>query len=971
MWALSLAFALFLFGCAEEKPQAPVEKYAYESVPNDPIGGRIYTLKNGLKVYLSVNKDEPRIQTFVAVRAGSKSDPKETTGLAHYLEHMMFKGTHKIGTSNWEEESVLLDQISDLYEKHRMTDDEEEKKAIYHMIDSISYEASKLTIPNEYDKMMSSIGASGTNAYTWVEQTVYVNNIPANELEKWMMLDSERFKTLVLRLFHTELEAVYEEFNRAYDRDGRKSWKAFNEGLFPTHPYGTQTTIGEGEHLKNPSMVNIHNYYNKYYIPNNIAICLSGDLDPDATMDLVTKYFGDWEAKPLDPWVAPELEPITEPIVKEAVGVQPEHFYLGYRLDGAGSEDALMAELLSGVLSNGMAGLIDLDLVQKQRVLSMSAFPVVMADYTIQGFYGAPKEGQPLEELKDLALAQLDSIKQGKFDDWLIDAVVKNAKLDEIRALESNRARADKFVDAFILGLDYEDVVHKYDNMAKITKQQLIDWTTKKLTDKNYVVVYKRNGKDKEMPKVDKPAITPIVINRDSSSEFTKEFMAKESGKLTPVFADYDKDIARNTINDQVPFSYVLNKDNELFSLYYVLDMGTDNDKLMGMAVNYLPFLGTDKYTAAELRKEFFKLGVDINVSAGRDKVYVSLSGLTESFEEGLALFEEVLANVEPDEQALNDMVANILKDRSDAKKDKNSIMRGGMLNYGKYGPVSPQTDILSEADLKAVKPEQLTDKLKQLTSYKHEVFYYGPMSEADALALISTKHQFPSQLNAYPEATVYTELSMDKNTVYFVDYDMVQAEIMMLSKADTYDPDIATYTYLFNEYFGAGLSSIVFQELRESKALAYSAYSYISTPRKKDESHYVLAYIGTQANKLNDATDAMLQLMSNMPEAADQFNNARDAAMKKIESDRTLGASVYWAAESAKRRGLDHDINKDIYQKLPSLQVTDLKKFFDEKVKDRNYTFLVLGKKEDLDMDALNKLGTVKELTLEEIFNY
>lgn len=568
IWSLSLVFALFLFGCAEEKePQAPVEKYQYESVENDPIGGRIYTLDNGLKVYLSVNKDEPRIQTFVAVRAGSKSDPKETTGLAHYLEHMMFKGTHRLSTTDWEAEKPLLEKISELYELHKNTEDPEEKKAIYAQIDSISYEASKIAIPNEYDKLMSSIGASGTNAYTWVEQTVYVNNIPANELEKWMMLDSERFKTLVLRLFHTELEAVYEEFNRAYDRDGRKSWKALNEGLFPTHPYGTQTTIGEGEHLKNPSMVNIHNYYNKYYVPNNIAICLSGDLDPDATMDLINKYFGDWEAKPLDPWVAPALEPITEPVVKDVVGVQPEHFYMGYRLDGAGSKDALMAELLSGVMSNGMAGLIDLDLVQKQRVLSMDAFPVVMADHTIQGFYGAPKEGQPLEELKDLVLAQLDSVKQGNFDDWLIDAVVKNEKLGEIRALESNRARADKFVDAFILGLDYADVVHKYDDMAKITKQDLMDWTREKLTDQNYVVVYKRNGKDKEMPKVDKPQITPIVINRDSSSEFTKEFMDKESGKLEPVFADYEKDIARNTINGKVPFSYVLNKDNELFSL--------------------------------------------------------------------------------------------------------------------------------------------------------------------------------------------------------------------------------------------------------------------------------------------------------------------------------------------------------------------------------------------------------------------
>src|SRR5690606_21552247 len=234
-------------------------------------GLRLYTLDNGLKVYLSQNTDEPKIQTFIGVRAGSVYDPSDNTGLAHYLEHMVFKGTDEIGTQNGEEEKKYLDQISALYEEHKSEQDPDKKKNIYKKIDSLSLEASKIAIANEYDKMVSSLGAEGTNAWTWHEETVYTNKIPANGLDKWLKLESERFSQLVLRLFHTELEAVYEEFNRAQDSDGRKESYELMDALFPNHPYGQQPTIGVSEHLKNPSMVAIHNYFNTYYVPNNIA----------------------------------------------------------------------------------------------------------------------------------------------------------------------------------------------------------------------------------------------------------------------------------------------------------------------------------------------------------------------------------------------------------------------------------------------------------------------------------------------------------------------------------------------------------------------------------------------------------------------------------------------------------------------------------------------------------------------------
>ena len=416
----------------------PLPQFDYEMVPGDPMGARIYTLSNGMKLLLSVNPDEPRIYTNIAVRAGSKHDPAETTGLAHYLEHMLFKGTSRIASLDWEKEKVLLKQISDLYEQHRNEKDPEKRKAIYAEIDRVSGEAANYVAANEYDKMVSSMGAKGTNAYTWVEQTVYVNDIPSNELERWMELESERFRQCVLRLFHTELEAVYEEFNISQDNDFRKVYKVVGEALFPTHPYGTQMTIGTGEHLKNPSHVKIQEYFQTYYVPNNMAIVLSGDFDPDKAVVLAEKYFGSSLPKPVPPFTfAPQPE-LDGPVHKDVFGQEAAFVEISWRFDGANSGDALMLTLLRSLLYNRRAGIIDLNLMQKQLVLEASASSTSYEDYSIFRLYGKPREGQTLEEVEKLLLEQVEALKNGRFEDWLPEAVVKDFKLSEMRRNESS-----------------------------------------------------------------------------------------------------------------------------------------------------------------------------------------------------------------------------------------------------------------------------------------------------------------------------------------------------------------------------------------------------------------------------------------------------------------------------------------------------------------------------------------------------
>ncbi|MEQ8910565.1 MAG: insulinase family protein [Vicingaceae bacterium] len=970
IFTLVLASMLW-FACGNKaEKQSETAKKEYKTIENDPTNTRIYTLDNGLKVYLSVNQEEPRVQTSIAIRAGSKNDPATATGLAHYLEHMLFKGTDKFGSSDYSKEAPLLLQIDSLYEVYRNTKDEMARKNIYAQIDSVSQLASTFAIANEYDKMVSEMGAKGTNAYTSQERTVYVNDIPTNQLDKWLTVEAERFRNPQMRLFHTELEAVYEEKNRTLDSDSRKMWYATLRNLFPNHQYGQQTTIGTIDHLKNPSIQEIKKYFDTYYVPNNMAICLAGDFDPDQVIEMIKEKFGSFERSEVPEFKVAKEEPITEPIVEEVVGPDAEAMRIAYRFDGVDSRESRMIQMCDMILANRAAGLIDLNLNQQQKVLGSGSFTYILSDYSTHMLYGSPKQGQSLEEVKDLLLAQIDSLKAGAFADWLPNAVINDLKLSRIRRNEYNRGRTSMMINAFIQKRDWEEEVHEIDALAKITKEEIVNFAKENYKN-NYVAVYKRTGEDISVKEVEKPKITPIEVNRDDASPFLKEVSSMAVKEINPLFLDYKKDINESTLENGIVVRSIENESNDLFSLYYVFDMGTNNDKAMGIAIEYLPFLGTSKYSPAEIQQEFYKIGCEFDVFASNERIYVTLSGLNENLEEGMKLFEHLLADAQPEEEALKNMVSNKLKERADAKLNKGNILFGAMAAYGQYGPNSPFKNILSKEELMALQASALIEKIKSLNSYEHRVLYYGPLSNQELAETIKSKHNAPAELKPLPEAIDFVEQETGNNKVYFVDYDMKQAEIYMLSKKEMYNPETVAAAAIYNEYFGGGMGSIVFQEMRESKALAYSVYSVFRSPGDSSKSHYVMAYIGTQADKLKEAMAGMTELLNNMPESEKSFELAKKAALEKIRTERITRSSKLWNYETALRRGLDHDLREDVYQAVPTMTMADLKNFHESYVKNSAYNIMVIGKKDRVDMTALKEYGPLTQLTLEEVFGY
>jgi predicted Zn-dependent peptidase len=944
--------------------------YTYKYVTNDPTKSRFYTLKNGLTVILSENTKEPSIEFRMAVRAGSNTDPRTSTGLAHYLEHLLFKGTDRFGTMDYAKEKPLLDKIEALYEKYHATTDPAKRKEIYAQIDKTSGEASNYSIANEYDKMMKSLGGQSTNAHTWYEETVYNEDFPSNATDKFLALQAERFRAPVFRIFHTELEAVYEEKNRGLDNDGSKVSEKLNALLYPTHNYGQQTTIGTVEHLKNPSLVEIRNYYNKYYVPNNMAVVLSGDFKADEMIKKVDQDFSYMKSKPVVLYNPAAEKPLTKIQTADIYGPSAEAVRIGYRGYAEGTKQSLMLDLISSILSNGKAGLLDINLNKKQLVLSSGAGYQQMKDYGTFILVAQPKQGQTLAEAKQLVLDQIALLKKGSFDESLIKATVANSKLSLLQSFDNNGFRVETVTNEFILnrGTKWDKTLDGPDAMAKVTKKEVVDFANQFFGD-NYAVILKHKGEDKSIMKVDKPAITAVKTNTNEVSDFTKTLLASSSKPIEAKFLDYNKDLnfGKAGIADVVS---VQNKENSIFTLTYRFDMGAWNNKLAPYAARYLTYLSTDKYTAEEISKQFYNIACNYSFSVSNEVTTINISGLQENFDQAVNLVEHVFANCKPNEKALEELKSSILKSRENTKLNKAAIL-SGLMSYAQYGANNPTNFVLTNDEVKQMTSAQLLAILHNVNTYKHSINYYGPQPIEVFSKNIEKVHVLPASFKEAAPAQKFTYTQNTDNQVYFANYDMVQSEIRWIRNNGVFNPEEAAKVTLFNSYFGGGMGSIVFQTIRESKALAYSTFAVYSSPDKKEKDYSMVAYVGSQADKMNEAVGAMNELLNVLPESDKNFESSKYNSLNAIETSRITKDDIIAHYYADKKLGIDHDSRIEEYKNLKGLNFADIKAFHAANVANKPYNYCIVASDKKVKTEDMQKFGKLNTLSLEQIFGY
>ena len=961
----------FIIAClALTSVGAQAKDYKYATVPGDPMHARIYTLDNGLKVYLSVNKEKPRIQTYIAVRTGSRNDPAETTGLAHYLEHLMFKGTARFGTTDMQNEQPLLDEIERRYESYRKLTDAAQRKQAYHEIDSVSQLAAKYFIPNEYDKLMSSIGAEGTNAYTSNDVTCYVEDIPSNEVENWLKVEGDRFQNMVIRGFHTELEAVYEEYNIGLAKDNNKVWESLYKLLYPNHPYGTQTTIGTQDHLKNPSITNIKNYFNRYYVPNNVAICMAGDFDPDKVIAQIDKYFGTWKkSESLSFPTYATVKPLTAPRDTTVVGQEAAFLMMGWNFPGAASAECDTLQVIDRLLANGRAGLFDIDINQKMKCQYAATMFDGMNEYSQFILYGMPMPGQSLQDVRDIMLAEIGKLKRGEFSDELLPAVINNMKLEYNNSLESNQWRANEFVDAFINGADWRDHVSYMDRISKITKQQIIDFANKYFGD-NYAAVYKEEGVDSTQKKIDKPQITAIPSNRDLQSQFVTDIINSKVEPIKPRFVDFDKDMQKGKTK-KLPVLYVKNKTNDLFWLNYYFQFGTESNRMLDVATDYIDYLGTDKMSAEQLKQEFYKLACSYVISSGKDITTISLSGLSENMPKAMALLDNFIENAKVDKEAYKRWTESALKARRDDKMNQQSNFLA-LAAYARYGEYNAVRNVPDSTELVNTDPQKLIDMIRQLKGYKHTVLYYGPMEMKALAKAVDKYHSLAKTLADVPAGRPYQLQLTPRNEVVIAPYKAKNIYMYQYhNEGKKWSADHSAMVELFDEYFGGGMNTVVFQELRESRGLAYSAWASYFTPSRLSDPEYFMTSIISQNDKMPDCIRTFNSIMDSVPQSAKAFDIAKQAVMKRIESSRTLKSSILYEYLESQKLGINYSLDKKVYEALPQLTLADLVKFVNENIARKPFRYIILGDENEIDMKTLEKIGPVKKVTTEEIFGY
>ncbi|MCX7607285.1 MAG: insulinase family protein [Bacteroidia bacterium] len=934
----------------------------------------VYHLQNGLTVVVSPNTATPRAFVMIATRAGSKQDPPHNTGLAHYLEHMLFKGTDRYGTKDYDREKPYLDLIEDLYEKYNRSRDSIERIRLYRQIDSVSQLAAAWAIPNEYDRMVSALGAEGTNAFTSFEVTAYINDVPARNVEQLLRLEAERFRKPVLRLFHTELEAVYEEKNISIDNEYRELSEKILAALFPDHPYGTQTTIGTIEHLKNPSITAIKKYYETYYVPNNMVVIVAGDVESERVARWVDMYFGGFVPRPIPPFPYGKggASPLKKRTVVTVVGPEAPQVQLAFRMPPAGTREAQILRILDQVLSNSVAGLLDEWLVQSRQVKSAGSSVLLLSDHSVHYLYAEPKPHQQLEAVEELLWQAIKRIQKGDFDEALIEAAVNDLAFSEMKSWRENNRRAQRLLDIFVKQRPWGEALAELETLKKIKKADIVSFARKYYPKRRCVVAYKRQGERPPLPKVPKPPITPLSIERSQSSSFAEAFFS-ESGENplpSPQFIDFDTVFQRGSLYGKVPFYAIPNAEDSLFTLIWYLPLGTRHDKWLPLLFRYYEQVGPAGMGETIFKRRLFGLGARLRFSAGEEESFVILEGLVENLASAVRLVDSLLRVPAVDENAWAFIRENTLKSRSDAKRSPGAI-QSMLTSYALYGESHPRKYIPTEGELRLMTAQELARRSADLWQYPWELYYDGPggVSQASVIekAMIS-----PAPWQSPPAPKLFSMQETPGKQVYFVHFPMVRALLMWVHRSVPYRPELYPPARCFTEYFGGGMSAVVFQQIREAKGLAYAAWAYFDTPTRPDQHYSFLGYVSTQADKVIEAYQAMEELIDSLRIEPSLVEVAVQSLQAQLATERLRHERIFFSYWAARRLGQRRELRSALWEALPSLSAAQLEKFYREYLQGKPRTLLIIGDRQRIPLDKFRERGLrVEEVSLEALFGY
>ena len=937
-------------------------------LPGDPMGVTIHRLSNGMTVYISTDRQKPRFSAWVGVRAGSRMDPADSTGLAHYLEHMLFKGTDEFGTLNMEAEQAHIDAVAELYRALRATDDPAERASILAKIDAETQAQGEYAIPNEIDRMYATLGVEGVNAFTSDEQTVYIGSVPSNRLAQWAAVEAERYTDPVYRLFWPELESVYEEKNLDLDSPGSRVWNAMLQGLYPEHPYGTQTTIGKVDHLKSPAYDDMAAYFHRWYVPNNMAIVLAGDIDAATAIPVLEKAFGHLQPAAVPEPTPAELPPVAGRVSTEVLGDGEPGLRVAWQTVPVGHPDAAALTVLDRVLDDASVGVLNTRLELTQKLPAVGSSNNALNEAGFFYVWAVARQGQGLDDVEAMIGGVLDDVRAGKVADEAVEAAKLHWRLDRQEGLESVGSRASRMMDAFVEHQSWSDVVALRGAVEAVTREDVVRVANTYLGD-DRVVVYKRKGQP-ELPKLGKPAITPVAIDPSRKSPFAQRIEQMEAPELVPVWAKEGKHYARRSLASGELLA-VQNPRNDLFSVTIQIKRGYRKEPLLCYALDVFDSSSAGSTSAEAMHRELYAMGASMWTSCNAESSSITIEGVDETMDRAVDTVVRWLGTATVDDTLLAAHLENTLSDRRD-HLDKDAYLTAALDAYAKYGDASAWKRQPSNAALAAAKTGKVQRLLRTLLDYRGRTLYFGTRS-ADEAAAYFEQRRTSRKNTAFKDpgpAWVRRFRPLKGPEVYFLDKEVAKASVRFAYPAPPMAREQRPLGELYTQVLSGNMSAAVFQELRESSGLVYSASARVSPGRTPEDASALFGSLSTQVDKTPDAVARFMALLQSPPLSSTRVEEAREALDHEYRASRIDPRWLGWTVVGWDEQGEAADPRAWQWQQVMKADDAALTAFATAWTQ-LPVVFAVVGERKRVGMGALKKIGPVHEVKPETLFGY
>ncbi len=932
-----------------------------------------YKLENGLSVFLNEDHNMPDVLGAVVIKTGGKYDPANATGTSHYLEHMLFKGTDLFGTIDYKSEKVYLDQILELYDKLSQTEDAEDRQEIQKEINKISLEAGKYAIPNELDKMIDFIGGTMVNAFTSEELVAYFNMFPNNQIDAWLYLYSMRFINPVFRLFQSELETVFEEKNMYDDNFITKLIETFYANLYKNHPYGQQTILGSVDHIKNPSLKTMQKMYDTHYVANNMALVLVGNFDAMEVIPLIEKYYSAWPSGKIPELLEFKEEPfdgverITERLTPVRVGLK------GFRTVPQNHPDCpaldLAVNLLSNYYSTGYLDRLSID----NKILEAQSFNDFKQDHGALMVLYVPKIlGQSFNRAERLVHQQILRLQEGDIDPDFFESV----KLSMIK--EYNQSFEDLFMRLFLIAevfygdKTWEEVI-KYPEVISALTIEDVQKVAKQYLGNDYLSFRSRMGFPKK-ERLEKPGFDPVIPeNAEAKSDFAKKFEEMAKVETTPEFIDFDKDLeiirfaGKNRADN---LYYVYTDVNDIFNFKIKFYAGNYKDNRYPFLAEYLGLIGTEKHDMESFNKLLQSVACSFSIYSTDEFFVVEVDGLNSYFDESMRLIAELLKFPKPDKSKLKNLrqTSAFMRRFESASPDDVST---ALFNYAIYGDRSPQLRRLTQKEVKRLKCDDLLSLLGETLKMPYSVHYSGSLDSRSVVEAFRRHFSFETGDFKPDLPLAISRLEYDTNTIYFLnDKKALQSSIYFYVNGNVNDIKERPIAQAFNRYFGSGMASIVFQEIREFRSMAYAAYGFYRPGNRLDAPGYLTAYVGTQADKTLEAVSVMDSLIHTMPVRKGRIEGIKTSLLQSINSSKPSRRTLSETVERWLMRGYESDPREIEFHMFNNLSMELILDFYKSNVATKPMVITIVGNSDHIDMEELSDFGEIIYVKKKDIFN-